>query len=72
MIQPSKNPINLEKAKIKERKQNEERIMDLKEKVRILVESPLFINGDFLDNDLFIQPSAEVSGAKIIHFLKKQ
>ena len=72
MIQPSKNPIDLNKSKVKERKQNEQRIEELKDKVRILVESPLFINGDLLDNDLFMEPTEEIVGAKIIHLLKKQ
>ena len=26
---------------------------DLKEKIRILVETPLFLNGELIDNDLF-------------------
>jgi len=34
-----------------------ERVNDLKEKIRVLVETPLFINGEMIDEDVIAQDS---------------
>jgi len=42
--------------KIKDKRAAEQRMSDLKEKMRILIETPLCFNGDLLEHDLFIKP----------------
>jgi hypothetical protein len=56
MLPPQQNQLDLENLKIKDKKVAEQRISDLKEKMRILVETPLCLNGDLLEHDLFIKP----------------
>lgn len=53
MLKPQEDKINIESAKIKDFKKNEERIANLKEKISILIEGPLFVNGELLSNELF-------------------
>ena len=56
MLKPQEDKINLESAKIKDKKKNDERINELKEKISILIEGPLFMNGDLLSNEMFCEP----------------
>lgn len=44
------------------------RVEDLKDRVRILIETPLYLNSDLLENDLFVHNN----GAKILQMIKKQ
>jgi len=41
------------KSKLKQAEEQEQRINDLKDRVRILVETPLYLNSDILQNDLY-------------------
>ena len=50
MLEPSKSEAH--KSKLREKLSREQKLMDLKEKVRILVETPLYLNSDLIENDL--------------------
>ena len=74
MLQPQTDKIDIDNAKTKDRKKNESRINELKEKLRILVETPMVLNGDLLDNNLFIEPYEKdsiIKGAKILQLHKR-
>ena len=54
MLEPNKDRVETTGgSKIKKRQESLQKVEDLKEKVRILVETPLYINSDFLTNDMF-------------------
>ena len=65
LVPPPKKEV---KSKIKEQREQKLRVEDLKERVRILIETPLYLNSDLLENDLF----AKNNGAKILQLIKKQ
>ena len=69
MLEPKEDRIDIETAKIKDKRKNEKRMEDLKEKLRILIETPLFLNGEFIDNKLFCPPpehDLQQGGPKIL------
>ena len=53
MLEPKQDKIDLSTAKTKEKRENAQRMEELKDKIRILIETPLFLNGELIDNDLF-------------------
>jgi hypothetical protein len=55
-------------SKIREKREKNTRVEDLKDRVRILIETPLYLNSDLISNDLFI----DNNGAKILQIIKKQ
>lgn len=78
MLEPKVNPeeqINIENPKLKEKKENEQRIQELKERIRILMETPLELTADLLDHDMFIDPyeiSPEVhTSARVVQLFKR-
>ena len=63
-------------SKLKQQVAHEERLMEMKDRLRILLETPLFINSDLLDNDLLWSiddnNGSEEIRSKVIQLIKKQ
>ena len=64
LVPPAKSQ---EGSKIRQKREQQNRVEDLKERVRILVETPLYLNSDLLENDLFVKNN----GCKILQLIKK-
>lgn len=64
LVPPAKSQ---EGSKIRQQREQQNRVEDLKERVRILVETPLYLNSDLLENDLFVKND----GCKILQLIKK-
>ena len=65
------NQIDLENPKTKDRTKNEDRMNELKEKMRILMETPMILNGDLIEHGLFAKQTEE-PGSKIVQIIKRQ
>ena len=68
MLKPqNEDSIDFENQKTKDKRKNDARIQNLKDKIGILVETPLFINGELLDKEMFCQPDENnAKGARIL------
>lgn len=66
VIRPNEKQLSENPASIREEQAMNKKVDELKEKIRILVEPPLFFNGELLDNDLLERQ------ARVLQIIHKQ